>query len=367
MKNDIRYSGIDIIGDVSWGTHFCQFYQTKEDLKGILIPYLKAGMESNELCIWVTSHPLEAEEAKETLRIAVHDIDVYLEIGQIEIVPCDCWYVKDWTFDSQRVLNGLIEKVNKSLASGYDGLRLVENTCWLEKENWNNFVNYEKEMDYIISKYPIIALCTYSLDTCSTVDIIEIAAHHQFVLAKKEGKLEKTENSEREIHAKCRQTEEALRKSEERYRMLFTNMTDGFGLVEVIRDKNGKPCDYRYLEINPAFELSLGIKREQILGKTMLETFPNVNPIAIEKYGEVALSSKPTHFEILSQITHKYLDIYVFSPEKGKLALILRDITERKQMEKELQENEKKYRNIVETASEGIWIGDSEARTTYVN
>jgi len=367
MKNSIRSSGIDTIGSVSWGTHFCQFYQNKEELKDILIPYLKAGLENNELCIWIISNHLEAEEAKEELKIAVPDIDVYIEKKQIEIIPCDYWYVKDEIFNSQRILNSLKEKMDKSLASGYDGLRLIENTGWLEKENWNNFVNYEREMDSIISKSPIIALCTYSLDMCSTADIIETAANHQFVIAKKEGNWEKTENPRTKIPSECRQTEEKLQKSEERYRMLFTNMTDGFGLLEVIYDQNGNPYDYRYLEINPAFELSLGVKREQILGKTMLEVFSNVNPIAMEKYHEVAFSGKSTHFEILSQITHKYLNIYAFSPEKGKLALILRDCTERKQIEKELQESEEKYRNIVETASEGVWIGDPETRTTYVN
>ena len=49
MKNSIRSSGIDTIGSIPWGTHFCQFYQNKEELKDILIPYLKAGLESNEL------------------------------------------------------------------------------------------------------------------------------------------------------------------------------------------------------------------------------------------------------------------------------------------------------------------------------
>ncbi|AYK13936.1 MAG: PAS domain S-box protein [Methanosarcina flavescens] len=164
-----------------------------------------------------------------------------------------------------------------------------------------------------------------------------------------------------------KQAEEALRKSEKRYRMLFTNMTDGFGLIDVIYDMDGRPYDYRYLDVNPAFEFSLGVNREQMLGRTILEIFPNVGPIVIEKFTEVALSGKPVHFEILSQITQRHLDVYAFRPEKGKLALILRDITERKRIEKELQESEEKYRNIVETASEGIWIGDPEARTIYAN
>ena len=68
MKEKLRNSGIDIIGDVPWGTHFCQFYQTKEDLVDILVPYFKTGLENNEFCLWVTSQPLEVEEAKETLR-----------------------------------------------------------------------------------------------------------------------------------------------------------------------------------------------------------------------------------------------------------------------------------------------------------
>jgi MEDS: MEthanogen/methylotroph, DcmR Sensory domain len=67
----------DIIEDVPWGTHFCQFYQTKEDLMETLIPYFKAGLENNELCFWVTSQALEVEEAIEALRRVIPDFDVY--------------------------------------------------------------------------------------------------------------------------------------------------------------------------------------------------------------------------------------------------------------------------------------------------
>ncbi len=94
MNEKMRKSGIDIIGDVPWGAHFCQFYQTKEDLTDILVPFFKAGLENNEFCIWVTSQPLEVEEAKEALEKAIPDIDVYLEKGQIEIIPCTYLYLK---------------------------------------------------------------------------------------------------------------------------------------------------------------------------------------------------------------------------------------------------------------------------------
>ncbi len=98
MRENLRKSGIDIIGDIPWGMHFCQFYQTKEDLMDILVPYFKAGLENNEFCMWIASQLLEVEEAKEALRRAIPDFDAYLENGQIEIIPYSHGYVNEGSF-----------------------------------------------------------------------------------------------------------------------------------------------------------------------------------------------------------------------------------------------------------------------------
>jgi len=67
-----------------------------------------------------------------------------LDKGQIQIIPYSRFYAeKGVSFDSERVLNSLIEKLNQALASGYDGLRLSGNALWLEKKDWSDFVNYE--------------------------------------------------------------------------------------------------------------------------------------------------------------------------------------------------------------------------------
>ena len=92
MQEEFRYSGIDAIGSVPWGTHFCQFYQTKQDLVDILVPYFKAGLANNEFCIWITSEPLAAVEAQGAMKGVVEDFDDYLDKGQIEIIPYDKWY-----------------------------------------------------------------------------------------------------------------------------------------------------------------------------------------------------------------------------------------------------------------------------------
>ena len=165
--------------------------------------------------MWVTSQPLEVEEAKEALRRAVPDIDVYLEKGQIEIIPYTYWYVKEGVFDSERVLNDWIEKLNQALASGYDGLRLSGNTFWLEKEDWNDFVEYEEEIDRIIGSYQMMALCTYSLDKCNATEIIDVVINHQFALIKKEGKWEQIESSSRQNIIERKRAEEACTRAKE--------------------------------------------------------------------------------------------------------------------------------------------------------
>ena len=93
MGRNLRVSGIDIIGDIPWGTHLCSFYQTKRDLLNIVMPYLKAGLESNEFCNWVVSDPLNEQEAMEAARSTIPNFGYYLANGQIEIVPytnCIC-------------------------------------------------------------------------------------------------------------------------------------------------------------------------------------------------------------------------------------------------------------------------------------
>jgi len=110
MEKTLRKTGIDIIGDVPWGTHFCVFYQTKEDLIDILVPYFKAGLENNELCMWVTSEPLNVEDAKRALERVVKNLNDYLERGQIEILEYSQWYTKSGMFIAEEVLQGWVGK-----------------------------------------------------------------------------------------------------------------------------------------------------------------------------------------------------------------------------------------------------------------
>ena len=122
-----------------------------------------------------------------------------------------------------------------------------------------------------------------------------------------------------------------MRESQERYKLLFDQMLDGYALHKIICD-DGSPVDYRYLDINPAFEAMTGLGRD-IIGKTVLEVLPDTEPYWIETYGQVALTREPVKFENYSEgVGGKWFEVIAFSPVKNQFATIIHDITERKRL-----------------------------------
>src|SRR6267142_5880986 len=101
MTTEMRKTGVDVVGDMSWGTHFCLFYETKEDLLETLVSYCKAGLESHEFCLWVVAEPVREEDARDALNRTVPEFARYLADQSIEIVSARDWYLRDGRFDLQ--------------------------------------------------------------------------------------------------------------------------------------------------------------------------------------------------------------------------------------------------------------------------
>jgi len=224
VETQLRKTGIGVVGDVPWGTHFFMFYETKEDLVDTLVPYFKAGLEAGELCLWAVSEPLTEEEARTAMRKAVPEFDRYLADHSIEIVRGKQCYYPGGVLDLQRALRTWAEKTDSALTRGYAGLRISASTAWLERTDWQAFGDYENEVNHSINNWRMTALCTYPLAGSTAAEILDVTRTHQFAIARRNNGWEMVETSELK-HAKSeiqRLNDELERRVIERTQQLTT-------------------------------------------------------------------------------------------------------------------------------------------------
>lgn len=184
-----RSSGIPVVGDVPWGSHFCQFYKTRQDMTDIVVPYFRAGLESNEACVWVTSDFLTTQDALQALHQGVPGFSEYLDRGQMELFAHTDWYLKGGRFDLQRTLDMWMAKHEQALAGGYAGLRVSGTPYWIDnQQDWDDFAAYEAEINKVIGGTKLLVLCTYSLHKCGVAHILDVVKNHQFALAMNQGR-----------------------------------------------------------------------------------------------------------------------------------------------------------------------------------
>jgi PAS domain S-box-containing protein len=183
----MRKTGVDVVGDMPWGTHFCLFYETTADLLETSVSYCKAGLESQEFCLWVVAEPLAVEEATRALKRAVPDLDRYLSDHSIEIVAARDWYFPDGKFDLNRVIGGWNQKLAHASARGYAGVRVTGDTAWLEKKDWKDFCEYEESLNQAVANQRLAVLCTYPLAACGAAEILDVVRTHQFAVTKRRG------------------------------------------------------------------------------------------------------------------------------------------------------------------------------------
>ena len=183
----LRKTGIPVVGEMAWGAHICIFYETPADLLASCVAYFEAGLESNESCLWAVSGPIAMDDALAALRNGIPKFDEYLDAGDIELLPGYEWYLGGDEFQLQRITGGWWAKLNDALARGYDGLRISGNAFWIEFNEWNEFDEYEQELDRSLADEKMIVMCTYSLDATRSVDILDVARAHQCTIALRNG------------------------------------------------------------------------------------------------------------------------------------------------------------------------------------
>jgi PAS domain S-box-containing protein len=167
-----------------------------------------------------------------------------------------------------------------------------------------------------------------------------------------------------------RLAEAEVRGEREKYRSLFENMLDGFAFCKMILNKEGKPVDFEYLEINNAFERLTGLKREAVVGKRVTQAIPGIekaNPELFEIYGRVASTCVQERFDVYFKPLSKWFSISVYCPQKGYFAAIFEDITHRKKAEAALRESEQRWSTTLSSIGDAVIATDVFGNVTFMN
>jgi PAS domain S-box-containing protein len=353
----MRHSGIDVIGDVPWGTHFCQFYETRRDLIETLVPYFKEGLAANEYCMWVTSRPLETREAEAALQAAVPKLQDCIRAGQIEIVDYRDWYLRSGKFSSDEVLKAWVDKLRSARDRGFEGLRLTGNTFWLEAAGWEDFRRYEEAVNAVIGRHNMLAVCTYSLEKCGATEIMDVISNHEFALIKRRGRWEIIQSQAQ------KQMVESLRKSALTHSAILQTAQAGFWLADM---------EGRLLEANPAYCRMSGYSLEELLKMSICDLEASETPEDTLKHIQLVRRNGHHQFETTHrrkdgsvydvEVLTSYLDI-----EGGRLVVFAGDISDRKKVEEELIRTRNHLENLLDYANAPILVWDPDFRITRFN
>uniref|UniRef100_Q025N6 histidine kinase n=1 Tax=Solibacter usitatus (strain Ellin6076) TaxID=234267 RepID=Q025N6_SOLUE len=364
-ENSARHTGLTMIGDVPWGTHFCQFYEGKQDLIDILVPYFKAGLENNEFCMWVTSEPLRSAQAKAALAASVENLDAYIADGKLEILDYSDCYTLGGKFESDRALQGLIDRVETAPRRGFAGLRISGNTLWLEKSDWQAFTEYEAAVNAVIGKYRMLALCTYSLSNCGAIEIMDVISNHAFALMKRAGKWERIDSAER------KKVGVSLLDSEERLRMAIASTGLGTWDFDVASGSimSSDLCKHHFgLSLEREFDYDIflhGIHtedRERVDNAVREALRPGSVGHFHAEYRTVGIDDGQERW--ITDMGRAFLDL---DGQPLRFIGVTLDITERKRSEEELRRSEARWNAAIENLESGVIIATDTEQVIYRN
>ncbi len=171
-------TGLTAVGGVPWGTHMCHIYDKTDDALDVLVPYFKAGLEAGDRCIWVVREPVTPEAARSALASVVPTLAEREQAGQITIAAERALYGSIETNLRFDVLTRWLDFEEEARTRGYAGLRTSGDASRLCRQKWSELMAYEAEVHARFRSRRVVALCSYSRQTCTAAELVEILARH---------------------------------------------------------------------------------------------------------------------------------------------------------------------------------------------
>ena len=197
MSQSVYRSGIPLLGDIPLGAHICHFFQSGDDLFSTAKPYLAAGLESNELCLWLFIDPYGKDESIEAFRHGLPEFERHFASGALMIEPALEWLTEDGVFNIpffSRKWDALFVEMK---ARGFDCLR-VGGACFPGLP-WEDIREHEQSLNDTLGERPVIMLCCFPLATTEAVAIIDIAQTHHLAMAQRDGRWDVVETPARRL------------------------------------------------------------------------------------------------------------------------------------------------------------------------
>jgi PAS domain S-box-containing protein len=396
MATESTRTGIEVVGEVAWGTHLCHFYETRQDLLDILIPYFRAGLEAQEFCVWVVAE-FTLEEARDALRRGIPGAERHLSAGDIQIIPHAEWYLKGGTFDAERVTGDWGGKLDEALAKGYEGLRGGGVVAGLLEKYGEDVLRFEEALDEALAGRRVILLCSYLLSKVDATAVFDVVRTHEVAIVRRRGRWEVLESTElkrvkheieklnaeleqwvavrtRELEAaneelkkevaRRERVEASLRESEERFRRAFISNPTPNSILSF--------PDGRFLNVNDAFVRTFGYAPEEAVGKTSVELGLWPDPREQAEVGRMARDGELFRgYEVrLRAKSGRIVDVLMFT-EVVELAgercllVMMEDITERKRAEEALRASERRFRSLIENSADAFVLFTPDGRRLY--
>ncbi|HEX9051220.1 MAG TPA: ATP-binding protein [Anaeromyxobacter sp.] len=306
------------------------FHASEAELLDALGPFVRAGLEANELCAWEVRPPLTVEGVRAALARAVPGLAQYAARGQLELVAAP-----DAPALGARLDEAIERRLDRAILARFTGLRIV---CHPADRAEGRALGAALDAP---GRLDVIAALPFARERLGGVELLELVQEHAFALVRNSGRWEVLRGSE------ARTARAAAGRSDERFQSLFRNMTEGFAYHRVVLDDRGTPRDYVFLEVNPAFERLTGLAADEILGRTVTDVLPGIEADPadwIGRYGRVALTGEPAQFESRAGVLDRWYAVSAFSSRRGYFAVTFADVTARKRADADRAASERALR-----------------------